>query len=203
MNKTDSSHNRVEGVCKHPFVEPVVHECRGCQKRMPEASLSHSHIPGECKFSNSFGRRSAPRTGRHPRAPRVPAHGIPGSDAQAQLPDGTDLGSEVVDPSDQAQPQESSPAPESHSERAVRGPDIVERERRTFREASVGAPRPNDWSRFDIASSLRNLKSDNPSVVLKELRKLHLRWWHAGSTGMSKILAASGISHQVLGKIRT
>ena len=202
MNKTDASHNRVDGVCKHPFVEPVVHECRGCQKRLPEASLTHSHIPGECKFSSSFGRRFAPRTGKHPRAPRVPAHGIPGSDAQAQLPDGSDLGSELVNPSDQVQPQESSPAQESSPERAVRGPDTVDRVRRTFREASVGAPQPNDWSRFDIASSLRNLKSTNPSVVLKELRKLHLRWWHAGSTGMSKILAASGIGHQVLGKIQ-
>ena len=93
MASTDPAHNRVAGICKHPFVEPVVWGCRGCAKRLPEGSFAHTYIPGECKFSSRSGRASAPRRrGKHPRPPAILETGTPAADLQAQLPDGTDLG---------------------------------------------------------------------------------------------------------------
>ena len=50
-----------------------------------------------------------------------------------------------------------------------------------------------DWTRFDVNQSLRLLRSQNPSVVLKEVRKLHLRWWHAGREAMNTIFHSVGL----------
>ena len=37
------------------------------------------------------------------------------------------------------------------------------------------------------------LHSDDPAVVIKVFRKLHLRWWHGSATKMRHILQAAGI----------
>ena len=52
------------------------------------------------------------------------------------------------------------------------------------RTIGVGDEQYADWTRFDINVSLRNLRSDDPRVVRNELRKLHLRWWHASEPKM-------------------
>lgn len=41
---------------------------------------------------------------------------------------------------------------------------------------------------FDIQISLKNLRSWNPAVVQKELRKLRLRWWHLSASKIKEIL---------------
>ena len=50
--------------------------------------------------------------------------------------------------------------------------------------------------------SLRNLRSDDARVVRQELRKLHLRWWHASEPKMHKILRGAGIEAGRLGMIK-
>ena len=66
----------------------------------------------------------------------------------------------------------------------------------------VGDEQYADWTRFDINVSLRNLRSDDPRVVRNELRKLHLRWWHASEPKMHKILRGAGIEPKRLGMIK-
>ena len=61
---------------------------------------------------------------------------------------------------------------------------------------------PPDWTRFDIGVSLRNLRSFVPSVIQRELRKLHLRWWHASEGRMRTILKAVGLEEAKLNMIK-
>ena len=66
----------------------------------------------------------------------------------------------------------------------------------------VGDEQYADWTRFDVNVSLRNLRSNDPRVVRTELRKLHLRWWHASEPKMHKILRGAGIEPKRLGMIK-
>ena len=78
---------------------------------------------------------------------------------------------------------------------------MEERKRRTFKDEGSGPPTTGDWTRFDITASLRALRSYNPAVIIRELRKLHLRWWHAGLVAMTTILKAAGLGAAILDKI--
>ena len=51
-----------------------------------------------------------------------------------------------------------------------------------------------DWSKFDISKSLKVLRLGTHAMKLRELRKLHLRWWHARPTSMKQILKAAGLA---------
>ena len=86
--------------------------------------------------------------------------------------------------------------------RRPRGPDLVPRERTTYREAEAGQETSPEWTRVDIAVSLRNLRSFVPSVIQKELRKLHLRWWHASEGRMRTILKTVGLDEAKLNMIK-
>jgi len=59
-----------------------------------------------------------------------------------------------------------------------------------------------DWTRSNVQISLRNLRSYEPSVVIKELRKLHLRWWHAKAARMRALLEAAGLDETRLELIK-
>ena len=59
-----------------------------------------------------------------------------------------------------------------------------------------------DWTRFNVQFSLRNLRSYDPGVVQRELRKLHLRWWHAREPKMRTILQLAGIDEVRLAMIK-
>ena len=61
------------------------------------------------------------------------------------------------------------------------------------KDIQTGMPTFPDWTRFDIGTTMKALRSYNPVVVRKCLKKLHLRWWHAGADRMRKILHAAGI----------
>ena len=52
---------------------------------------------------------------------------------------------------------------------------------------------PDDWSSSDISTSLRTLRHGTPAQVLREVRKLHLRWWHARRAWMEAISKAAGL----------
>ena len=82
--------------------------------------------------------------------------------------------------------------------RATRGPDSVPRERRTWTESGVGPERGADWTRFEIGASLAVLRRGSPAACRRELRKLHLRWWHATVTQMTNTLRLAGISQSTL-----
>ena len=56
----------------------------------------------------------------------------------------------------------------------------------------------SDWTSFDVSKSLRLLRVGDEAQVKKELRKLHLRWWHAHRAAMERILRAAGVPGSVL-----
>ena len=62
---------------------------------------------------------------------------------------------------------------------AVRGSDRQPHTRRTYADAGSGPTTLPDWSRPNFRISLQNLRPWNAANVRTELRKLHLRWWHA------------------------
>ena len=84
-----------------------------------------------------------------------------------------------------------SPAAEPSSGRAPRS-------RRAVQDAGSGPENPADWTRYDISRSLKVLRTGSERAVLVELRKLHLRLWHAGRQSMTAILRAAGLSNKVL-----
>ena len=228
--KTDDRHNRRPGECKHPDVASITYKCPGCRLHRPAGHSDHTYEPPDCRLgSTSMQTRQTRRTGAHPRPPAArPVHS-PVADAQAQLPDGTDLaaGDEAVAkassasagaPPAAAEPedQDTSLLPEdldqeetaaegaSSSDASIirrRGPDANPRHRRTSADAAVGSEAPSDWSRFNIGAALKVLRTGSPAAVLRELRKLHLRWWHASHTAMKNALAAAGIPSAVTERI--
>ena len=84
------------------------------------------------------------------------------------------------------------------ADRQGRGPDVVARVRRTYREGEVQTPDPSDWTSFDISASLRGLRLSDEAGQRRILPKLHLRWWHASSNRMIQSLKIAGIPQNVL-----
>eukprot|EP00435_Cladocopium_sp_Y103_P042058 s696_g11.t1 len=73
--------------------------------------------------------------------------------------------------------------------------------RRTFTESGVGPEHLSDWSRFNVGRSLKALSIGSPATQLRELRKLHLRWWHGSKEAMRRILSAAGLGKEVLDRV--
>ena len=59
-----------------------------------------------------------------------------------------------------------------------------------------------EWSTADLGNTLREIKSQDNSIVTRALRKLHIRWWHCSATRMITILAQAGLPENVLSKIK-
>ena len=59
-------------------------------------------------------------------------------------------------------------------------------------------PKPSDWTAFDIGASLQVLRHGSPTACIKEVRTLHLRWWHANVTQMVTTLRAAGLPQSIL-----
>ena len=198
MSRHDARHTRVRGQCRWPDAEEIIWNCAGCKRDRPAAHESHTNGP-DCKHAIIQHRRGTPRTGHHPRQPAERSLDVPGREAQAQLPDGSDL-VPVEPPTSaiEAMPQAGEPLPSSSEPRQGRGPDVVERVRRTFQDAAVGDPAPSDWTRYDVRHCLRALRSQHEPTVLLTLRKLHLRLWHAGVSNMQSILRNAGVAQSVL-----
>ena len=73
-----------------------------------------------------------------------------------------------------------------------------DRPRASYPEEVPGPEAPRDWTRFDIGSSLAVLRHGSHAACLRELRKLHLRWWHAPQKQMRDLLAAVGLPQRIL-----
>ena len=86
--------------------------------------------------------------------------------------------------------------------RRGRGPPQEQKPPSSAEAEEVGEENPPDWTRFDIKVSLKNLCSNNMNVVRTELRKLHLRWWHASEPKMHHVLRNVGIEPKRLAMIK-
>ena len=70
---------------------------------------------------------------------------------------------------------------------------------------AVNAEAPGDdtgadevWSRFDVGRAMQELRSSQPGVLRRALRRLHLRWFHAPTARMESLLQAAGIPADVV-----
>ena len=63
---------------------------------------------------------------------------------------------------------------------------------------STQAGQETGWSRFDLGRSAQLLNSLNPGTVNRELRRLHLRWYHAPAKQMHNTLKLLGVRQSTL-----
>ena len=190
VRKDSPSHTRSRESCRWYDIEPIHYECLACKidrQRSDPGHDAYRHQFGKCRFAPK-PIEHPPRTGARPRDPRPTTSEHPTADASAveaepfndEVKGGDVLGDVHGDV--QAAPGRPSGSTDSY-----------QRERRTTADAGTGTAKLPDWSRFNIQISLRNLTSLNPAVLQKELRKLHLRWWHAKEPKMRRLLQAAGI----------
>ena len=222
--KTHPLHNRNPDECKFPTVEAIDYRCLGCRQRQPAGHSNHNYLPGECSFGTDgeAGPRIAGqhRSGAAPREPSIRPARSPVADAQPQLPDGTDLaGDDEQQARDQAamanedrsatvgsEPTTSTQSrsgSNSHPEasnyrRRNDTPRSHATEKARYPEEVAGPEQQRDWTRFDIGSSLQVLRHGSYAACLRELRKLHLRWWHIAQKPFREILAAAGLPQKIL-----
>ena len=207
--KDDPSHSRERGICKHPDIAPHKFECPGCVAHRPRNNSSHTFGP-DCRHS-----LTTPRTGTRRRPySRVPAEeeptsGLRGSDLgvedERDVEEQLDRAVERPSPAEEPNPlegvfddEEQPAAAEPASASSGRGPDIVPRVRRTFREGEAQTPITDDWTSFDVSSALRGLRHADEAGRRRILRKLHLRWWHASAERMRRLLKTASISKETL-----
>ena len=62
------------------------------------------------------------------------------------------------------------------------------KERRKKADAETQAGGELDWSKYKIDDALQILRSHRPGAIRKQLRLLHIRWYHASADRMTHIL---------------
>ena len=177
-------HNREPGSCRFPHVVPVVWKCTACNQGKPRYHKGHDphrNNPGECRLADPL--TDTQRFGAHPREPRAPTTEHPTAERSSY-------------------DQTRSDAEEHQGESASSTDNPRDVHRQRFADAATGPPNFPDWTRFDVQQSLKRLRSYDPKVVVKELRKLHLRWWHASDPTMRTILKAVGLDEPRLQLIK-
>ena len=210
MARTRREHSRIRGECKFPDVEPETEwSCPGCTRTppRPRGHESHTDVVGECRWAVAPTRTELGRQGRHPREARRRGAAHPAAD----------LRGEELTPSTDTAPADGHPDPAAV--RAVLTKAIAATPAAASAAAPAAAPVPrgprtprvqvvdrasggsSDWTSFDMSKSLRMLRTGNPSDISRQLRKLHLRWWHATRRQMEKILGCAGVPTPVLQQI--
>ena len=215
LNKFSSQHSRVSGECKYPDVVPMEFECPSCQADKPRSHEGHTFEPG-CRHALTSSRTGVPkgvRETRAPRAARVPAHEESTGSLRA---DSSGTGQEA--PQEDESPDnifdEDAPGEASSSSRPSRvRSDVPEQAEGDPRRRDSAAREPpvrhaeadtqtpvleDEWTKFDLQHALRDLHFGSPAQRRRLIRKLHLRWWHAGTTTMLKLLRAAGSPKEVL-----
>ena len=197
----DPEHSRVVRECKHPDVESITFDCPGCKARRPRADATHTFGP-DCRHAVTKERKKAPKRQRG----RVPtteeptsslrSRGLGDADEQ-QAEDQLQAPGEPEHDSGEAGELQIVPA-EADAPRVGRGPDALQRIRRTYKEGDTQTPDPSDWTSFDISASLRGLRLAPEAGQRRILRKLHLRWWHASANRMEQLLKAAGLDRKIL-----
>ena len=126
-----------------------------------------------------------------PHQPLPPVRDEPTRDLQV-VREGVELGAAGEE---QAQAQQDAPAASSSNSR---GPDLVQRQRKTFREHSTSPENPHDWTNFDIGRVVKLFRVGSDAQIRLSLRKLHTRWWHASEHVMKKFLQRVNVPDRVL-----
>ena len=68
---------------------------------------------------------------------------------------------------------------------------------RAVARAAGGSP-GSDWTSFDVNYSLRMLRTGTEAQQRREIKNLHIRWWHATRVQMERVLNAAGVPREVL-----
>ena len=72
-----------------------------------------------------------------------------------------------------------SPLTPVDGDRQGRGPDQDPKDMQPRAVERAAGEAVEEWTSFDVGRSLRMLRVGRPAQMRNELRKLHLRWWHA------------------------
>ena len=198
------NHTRVHGQCRWHDVTSKDLTCLGCQKdasRRDKLHDAHRYNEGECRFYEPM--KDTRRVGAHPREPRPatithPTSGFTPLDVDASTPEVSTSSSSSGTAAPDEHGNVHSGAAASASTRGPTGPS----NRKQYQEQGAGTPNYPDWTRFDVQRALKRLRSYDPKVVSRELRLLHLRWWHASDTTMRHILSAVGLDEARLSLIK-
>ena len=209
LHKHSPTHTRVQGECKYPDTEPLDLGCPACRADKPRSHPQHT-LDHDCRHALTSAREGTIRSVRErkaPRASRIPTHEDPTASLREETADrrmeddlvpdcNDDTGADESDYEPSIRPDESSIVP---SARRGRGPDLGPREDRLkLAEADTQTPELTEWTKFDLQSSLRALHFGTRAQRLRLLRKLHLRWWHVGSTTMTRLMKAAGAPSEVI-----
>ena len=98
------------------------------------------------------------------------------------------------------QPDARAPSVPAGSARS-RGPDLVPRIKRAWRDSGQNPANPTDWSNFDIGRVVRLFRTGGVGAHRLTLRKLHVRWWHASAQVMRRFLERVGVPDEILNLI--
>jgi hypothetical protein len=80
-------------------------------------------------------------------------------------------------------------------------PPVVSEEVPAKEEEDDGPTPIPDWSSFDLGRCLRALKSERTSIIVRALKRLHIRWYHCSSARMQALLQAAGVPKEALNLI--
>ena len=216
MARSRREHNRTPGICKYPLHPPEPEwECPGCSRipARPPGHSEHTMEIGKCRWISTTSRNSTTkeRKKQHPREASRRAEAsaevdVPGDQLNRDITvtEPTNRQAAPANPhsiheQEQAAREASSSSGEGLPARATRGPDRGPRDLQPrVREAAVGNESTPDWTSFDINKSLRVLRSGNDAQKRREVRKLHLRWWHSGRAEMERIFRSAGLPQEIL-----
>ena len=175
-------HTRIAGECRMHGIPKIIWRCQAC--RTGNIKLAHTdptYDRGACRFHGVDPRRQGtPRTGHHPRDPAIHPTDDP---TQAKR----------IDPQHDEEDEKIITMAKEEKEHKKR---IREQKRKADAETQAGGSL--DWSKYKIDEALQILQSHRTGAIRKQLRLLHIRWYHAGITRMTNILRAAGIREEVL-----
>jgi hypothetical protein len=227
-NYDDKSHTGDPTNCRMPG--PRVFDCPGCTKGAGWDHPSHTNHPTKCRVAaNKWGRRM---TGGEPhRDPAIQAVGSEEDRNPLSTDMDLDADAGVAAPSGAGQPIgplakifRSVPDADSAQEE-IGGPAAQEEGADasapgSFREARITAAAREraattadstnqsdnaaveDWRTMDVNKALSALRSPEASVRRKAIQRLHVRWWHAPSESLKRLLEAAGAPANALADIR-
>ena len=220
-----TEHNRVNGECKFhntpaDKIEPE-YTCPGCTRKNPDGKIrprprghsDHTMDPTNCRMPATTERRfsNRARASAHPREGRVPASEDPDGNATTRDFGDTDDTIQIPPDTEDKRPHVNKFPADTPGSASSGGPAAGIPGGRAPR-SDAGVPRgpvvrefadgtddsPSDWTRFSVDRSLRVLKAGSEEQRRKELRKLHLRWWHAPRKPMENILKAGGVDEHTI-----
>ena len=227
----DTEHSRIPGECKHPTVVGRDWPCPGCKTHKPVDDPSHANdetcrnphrIEGDPRVQpratgapraaakrepqpagvrRTRAKRSDPlvRAGDADVAPSVPepAEVIPVPHADDD-DDGERTPSEGGAEGEDGQPRLAEPHGRVQ-DRLKYGKDTRSRDQRA--KLLPYGDEDQTWGPSDLKQIVRLLNDRDPNVLRKQLRRLHLRWFHASIEQLTNLLQLLGVSQEAINLI--